>query len=64
METVVDSIWVHDKDVRGCVRFARDVMIDIETDGEMHDFFLTQKQAEALYKRLGEVLKYNVEGIR
>jgi len=64
-DDVVCSIRVYDKDVSGCIRHERDVMISFVVDATpdsygmdiiFHDFFLTSGQAYRLLAQLEETL--------
>ena len=64
-DDVVCSMRVYDKEVNGCIRHERDVMISFGVDSTpddydrkviFHDFFLTTGQAYRLLAQLEEAL--------
>lgn len=48
------SIRAHSRDVIGCIKHKTDIMISFteKFGDEIHDIFITQKQAKAFYKEL------------
>lgn len=73
MEIFPTNVLASDRGCFGCQRHEKDIMLSfmvdrsIERKGEyldpevVHDIFLDDDQAKALYKVLGERLRYNEE---
>lgn len=62
MELIIKNIRTHYRGVNGCKRHDRDVMVAFVCEGDesqVHDLFLTQKQAEGLLKNITETLAKN-----
>ena len=61
MEKVVSTARAHGKDVLGCRRFDKDIMLSFqfEEEREIHDFFFSQSSAESLHDELGKRLQDN-----
>ena len=59
MELIATTIRAYDSGCIGCQRHDRDIMLSFMYEGDperskIHDLFLTQEQALALHKELGE----------
>jgi hypothetical protein len=63
MDNSVTNIRAFDKNVMGCKRHKKDIMIafQVENDSNIHDIFLTTEQAESLVAGLQKSLKINSE---
>ena len=63
MDSTVDNIRAFDKEVHGCKRHKKDIMISFQTEGsrDFHDIFLTNEQAKGLIESLKKSLKTNSE---
>jgi hypothetical protein len=63
MDNSVTSIIVFSKNVIGCQRHKKEIMITfkVENDNDIHDIFLTTEQAESLIAGLQKSLKINTE---
>lgn len=64
MDKKVSYIGVHGKNCMGCQNNNRDIMICLQDERDLknmifNDWFLTQEQAEQLYKQLGEQINRN-----
>lgn len=64
MDSTINNIRAFDKEVHGCKRHKKDIMISFQTEGsrDFHDIFLTNQQAEELIVSLQKSLKTNSEG--
>lgn len=66
MEFLLENIRVHGR-VNGCVKHKKDIMISFQSEDDkvtngmkdIHDIFLTTKQAEELLEELKNKLEFN-----
>ena len=65
MEKILRNVRVKGQDCIGCQRHLKEIMLSVmfEDDSEdpanVHDFFLTQKQAESMLNELSTVISQN-----
>ena len=58
-EVIVNDIRAYSKEVNGCVKFQKDVMISFRDKKGITDLFMTNEMAEQFHKELGEKIKEN-----